>query len=236
MSDSFRLSANGGVAQMKQKSFYSLAPFDGYIYKATNETVDFKHVVKLTKVSGATPLTCPAGRLLHMTGRKLNPGTLVLDSNRTTPEVLPYALISVYDPISFLTGFIIPNNKIFGKFDQELPIVYPYYSNENDGLDFYGNGPNLTAADSITAGSNVIGTLATTSFISTNTAPTDWGANFEKSSYQSSFTKVFLTPASPMEAFHVDWSGISSFNVSSFGSLNPPVFNYLIMTSPGGKM
>lgn len=62
------------------------------------------YVGTLAVLSTATAGNCPAGRVLHETGKKLFPGA--------NPNVNDY-LVSVYDPISMLTGFINPNQPFF---------------------------------------------------------------------------------------------------------------------------
>jgi len=62
------------------------------------------YVGTFSSVSGANATNCPAGRVLHETGKKLFPGA--------NSGVNDY-MVSVYDPISMLTGFINPNQPIF---------------------------------------------------------------------------------------------------------------------------
>jgi len=80
------------------------------------------YVGTLSVLSTATPTNCPAGRILHETGKKLFPGA--------NPNVSDY-LVSVYDPVSMLTGFINPNQ--------------PFFSLMNtDRANFLLDGPNGT--------------------------------------------------------------------------------------------
>jgi hypothetical protein len=72
----------------------------------------FTNVGTFTAVQGANPTTCPAGRILHATGKKLIPGM--------DPGV-NLLVLSVYDPASFLTGYINPSSATFAKYDQNLP-------------------------------------------------------------------------------------------------------------------
>ena len=58
------------------------------------------------------PTQCPAGRILRETGRKLYPGV--------NPGVTQY-YIGVYDAVSFLNGFIDPNNGVFAEFNNNKP-------------------------------------------------------------------------------------------------------------------
>jgi hypothetical protein len=58
----------------------------------------------LTVLPTATAANCPSGRVLHETGKKLYPG-----ANNGINDYM----VSVYDPVSMLTGFINPNQPIF---------------------------------------------------------------------------------------------------------------------------
>jgi len=80
------------------------------------------YVGTFSSVSGANATNCPAGRVLHETGKKLFPGA--------NSGVNDY-MVSVYDPISMLTGFINPNQ--------------PFFSLMNtDRANFFLDGPNGT--------------------------------------------------------------------------------------------
>jgi len=80
------------------------------------------YVGTFSSVSGANATNCPAGRVLHETGKKLFPGA--------NSGVNDY-MVSVYDPISMLTGFINPNQ--------------PFFSLMNtDRANFLLDGPNGT--------------------------------------------------------------------------------------------
>jgi hypothetical protein len=66
----------------------------------------------LSAVVGATTGNCPAGRILHETGKKLYPSA--------NPGIAQY-MVSVFDPVSMLTGFINPNNPTFSLMNTDRP-------------------------------------------------------------------------------------------------------------------
>lgn len=103
-------------AQGNGKSYVSTKPFhlEFYTYTVT-ENASFQPVGALSMVTGADAIKCPAGRVLHLTGRKLYPGV--------NPNVSKF-MVSVYDPITFFTGFIDPSSSTFAKYDQNLPSFF----------------------------------------------------------------------------------------------------------------
>uniref|UniRef100_A0A6C0K6P8 Uncharacterized protein n=1 Tax=viral metagenome TaxID=1070528 RepID=A0A6C0K6P8_9ZZZZ len=106
------------------KSLISSSIFNNefYTYTVTRSRETGVKIGTFTLVSGATASTCPIGRVVHLTGRKLyaniNPmNTFVVGSPLQTPKFL----VSIYDPISFLNGFIDPTSTTFASYDQNLP-------------------------------------------------------------------------------------------------------------------
>ena len=106
------------------KSLISSSSFNNefYTYTVTRSRETGVKIGRFTLVSGATASTCPSGRVVHLTGRKLyaniNPmNTFVAGSPLQTPKFL----VSIYDPISFLNGFIDPTSTTFASYDQNLP-------------------------------------------------------------------------------------------------------------------
>ena len=96
--------SHGNLPSVPRRSYLSTEPFNTVIYSYSTALVNNVYVGTLSVLSTATPTNCPAGRVLHETGKKLFPGA--------NPNVSDY-LVSVYDPISMLTGFINPNQPIF---------------------------------------------------------------------------------------------------------------------------
>ena len=101
-------------------SAYSSVARRSYIPTEIFTSAFFTYTVSLTNevYSGAFAAVtsdatkCPAGRILHETGKKLYPGA--------NPDVNQY-MVSVFDPVSMLTGFINPNNPIFSLMNTDRP-------------------------------------------------------------------------------------------------------------------
>jgi hypothetical protein len=110
-------------AQATDKTLVSTGAFNGEFYSYTVAMNSrFQMIGTFTIVPGATSTTCPAGRVLHLTGKKLFPdinpmNTFVAGSPLTAKKFL----VAVYDPVSFLNGFIDPTSTTFAKFDQNVP-------------------------------------------------------------------------------------------------------------------
>lgn len=111
------------------------------------------------KDESLTPVTedetkCPAGRVLRESGRRLFPGS--------SPGINQY-YVGVYDPITFLKGFIDPNGSVFAEFNTNKP-NYLDDNYSDDGSDDDSLGPdagdpvytkgNVTAIAYNTNGSN----------------------------------------------------------------------------------
>lgn len=121
------------------KSLVSTKAFDGEFYTYdTSLNSKFQTIGSFSLVSGASASVCPGGRVLHLTGRKLYPGV-----NPMTKFVgalsSPKFLVSVYDPISFLSGFIDPTSNTFAKFDQNLPNFFNL-GTSGAGVEWSGGG------------------------------------------------------------------------------------------------
>ena len=89
----------GGV----RRSWIATQPFNDYFYSYNKGAF------------GENPGTfeqCPVGRILRENGRKLYP-----DAN---PGVDKF-YVGVYDPVTFLNGFIDPNNAIYAPFNDNKP-------------------------------------------------------------------------------------------------------------------
>jgi hypothetical protein len=103
-------------AQGNGKSYVSTKPFyQEFLTYTVTENASFQPVGALSVVTGADANKCPAGRVLHLTGRKIYPGVNVGVSK---------FMVSVYDPITFFTGFIDPSSSTFAKYDQNLPSFF----------------------------------------------------------------------------------------------------------------
>lgn len=122
-------------------SIISTGPFNNEFYSYTTSINAFGVTTgTFSIVTGATASTCPRGRVLHLTGRKLYPDvnamtTFVAGSPLTSKKFL----VSVYDPISFLTGFIDPTSSTFAKYDQNLPNFFDL-GRAGSGIPWSGGG------------------------------------------------------------------------------------------------
>jgi hypothetical protein len=102
-----------GFKDLSRRAYVAAGPFNANFYTYTTTTATTGVVTgTLTPVLGATPQTCPAGRVLRETGRKLYPG----DAN---PGIFT-PMVSVYDNISLLTGFIDPNSPLFAVYSTDV--------------------------------------------------------------------------------------------------------------------
>lgn len=131
--------AKGDFAQGFQKSYVSTKAFNSEFQTyTTSMDANFQTVGTLSAVAGATAANCPANRVLHFTGRKLVPGQ--------HPNV-SRMLVSVYDPVSFLNGFIDPSSSAFAKYDQNMPNSFNDGRNGSSVPPLGGQAAKLTLAD-----------------------------------------------------------------------------------------
>ena len=216
--------------QTYSKSIISTRAFNNEFYTyATSLNTSFATVGTFTLVSGATATTCPANRVLHLTGRKLYPNTNPMN---TFVGVLraPKFLVSVYDPISFLTGFIDPTSTSFTKFDQNVPNFFdlgtqgsgnpPPMGGQGSKL---GVGPITTATGNVGFASAGQATTAGTSGSS--------AATITSFAYNSTSSLVVLTPgtAGLTQLYYTNNVGSpSTFTISTVGATAATV-NWLII-------
>jgi hypothetical protein len=137
----------------KNKSLVSTRAFNEEFYTYTVST----NALGVTRgvfsvVNGATATTCPGRRILHLTGRKLYPDVNPMDTFVGTALTAKKFLVAVYDPISFLTGFIDPTSNTFAKYDQNLPNFFNL-GNSGSGIQWSsgGAGAELGALDAGTS-------------------------------------------------------------------------------------
>ena len=106
--------SDSGIFNRSKRSYMSVAAFDSafYTYTVAMNSTTFVNTGTLTTVSGATPTTCPKGRVLRENGKKLFP-----DAN---PGITKY-MVGVYDAITGLTGFIDPNAPVFTMYNSDKP-------------------------------------------------------------------------------------------------------------------
>ena len=105
------LGASYGVASGPRRQYISTEIFsnDFFTYTVTTDANGLQ-TGTFTQVADATVTTCPAGRVLRDNGKRLHPGA--------HPNVT-YAMIGVFDPQTFLSGYINPNSPIFAMFNSD---------------------------------------------------------------------------------------------------------------------
>ena len=104
-----------------RRSYIATRVFDSYFYSYNNGVWG--------DVTNNSSL-CPPGRILRETGKKLYPGA--------NPNVDAF-YVGVYDPVTFLNGFIDPNDAVFALFNDDKPT---YIADNSDDPAF---GPNVGA-------------------------------------------------------------------------------------------
>jgi hypothetical protein len=95
---------NGSLPSVPRRSYISTEVFNSSFYTYTTAFNGLVFNGTLGSVPSSSVTACPSGRILHETGKKLFPGA--------NPGITDY-MVSVFDPISMLTGFINPNNPNF---------------------------------------------------------------------------------------------------------------------------
>ena len=105
------LGASYGVASGPRRQYISTEAFnnDFFTYTVTTDANGLQ-TGTFTQVADATTVNCPAGRVLRDNGKRLHPGA--------HPNVT-YAMIGVFDPQTFLSGYINPNSPIFAMFNSD---------------------------------------------------------------------------------------------------------------------
>lgn len=117
--------SHANFTNSSRRSYITTAPFESYFYSYNGAT--------LSLVTEASCETCPIGRILRETGRKLYPGA--------NPGVTRY-MVGVFDSITFLNGFIHPNDNVFAIYNSDKPAYIP---NDNVGNDVEGVVDNYGA-------------------------------------------------------------------------------------------
>jgi hypothetical protein len=135
-----------------RKSYISTAAFHAHFYTYTTSENNFVVTGNLSPVSGANSSTCPAGRILRENGRKLVPGAY--------PGITTY-MVGVYDAMTYLSGFIDPNAKVFQIYNTDKPNFFadgvePTEGTADRGPSMYTRGNVLGGGDLDISGSAVI--------------------------------------------------------------------------------
>ena len=162
----------GSYLNSARRSYITTAAFhaDIFAYTTSFNPATFTTTGTLTSLSTlgtATAANCPANRVLRETGKKLYPSGMVNANDTTygspTPGVRTY-MVGVYDPNTFLTGFIDPNAKIFAIYNSDKPDYVARGLNPNGGFTELDTGApvytlgSVTAGTTVTAGTGVVAT------------------------------------------------------------------------------
>ena len=117
-----------------RRAYLSMAAFnaDIYSYTASLDPTTFINTGVLGAVTGATASNCPIGRFLYENGKKLFPGV--------HPGVSTY-MVGVFDPVSFLNGFIDPNSEKFTLMNTDKPVDLASSTN------IFGTNPTTSVSD-----------------------------------------------------------------------------------------
>jgi hypothetical protein len=157
-----------------KKTYISTADFryELYDYTVTLNTTTFNNIGVLTH-SDSIGNKCPAGRILHENGKKLHPEVNVMTTfPGAGPVTSPKFLVGVYDPISFLNGYIDPTSNTFALYDTNYAVGQIdgrrngiIYSSDGQGakLNVAPVSPYVlftTNGQTVQGGSNCIGSVA----------------------------------------------------------------------------
>ena len=116
-----------GFMDTSRRSYVSAAAFNNDFYSYTVKTLNDETTVGiLSLLPGATAINCPSGRVLRETGRKLYPNEA--NPGITTP------MVAVYDPVTFLNGYIDPNSPAFAVYSTDTSYFFNRGVNPATGL------------------------------------------------------------------------------------------------------
>lgn len=145
---------------VSRRSYIALAPFNNDLYKytITLNPQTLQEISTLALNPLATANNCPAKRVIHENGRKINPPEGNYPGINT--NVVTY-MVGVYDPVTGLNGFINPNSATFAIFNTDKPNYLSPGADPTTGLGNLGN-PVLTRGDVQAAGNlDVSGNILT---------------------------------------------------------------------------
>jgi len=185
------------------KSLISTKAFDAEFYTYTTSTNSFG-VTRgaFSFVTGATATTCPGRRVLHLTGRKLYPDVNPMDTFVGTALTSKKFLVAVYDPISFLTGFIDPTSNTFAKYDQNLPNFFDL-GRAGSGVQWSGGGQagELNLGDAGTSASLSTGDSFNAGYASVGQVVSDGSAIKVVSAIVKPTSKILVTAGAGNKAY-----------------------------------
>ena len=117
-----------------RRSYITLYPFNTGIfwYQTTTNGLVLGEPPNLFPAEGATVENCPKGRFLYENGKKLFP---------TVHVGISTYMVGVYDPVTFIKGYIDPNSKLFSPMHQDKPSTALPVT-ENNAITFGVNPEN----------------------------------------------------------------------------------------------
>jgi hypothetical protein len=137
--------SHGNLPNQPRTAYIANVPFNNefFTYTVTWNPITRKDEGSLTVVSGANATNCPAGRVLYENGKKLFPP-------ETTGEVGPHPgvttfMVGVFDPVSFLSGYIDPNSGSFSVMGSQKSVQNQQFDDNNNLV--YGVNPNTGDPD-----------------------------------------------------------------------------------------
>lgn len=104
--------SHAAFSSVARRSYLATEDYNGDFFSYAVTFANNVYTGALSAVTGANAGNCPAGRILHETGKKLYPSA--------NPGIGQY-MVSVFDPVSMLTGFINPNNPTFSLMNTDRP-------------------------------------------------------------------------------------------------------------------
>lgn len=201
----------------EKKTYISTTDFryDFYKYAVTFSDKTFVNSGALTLIDGASSTKCPANRILHENGKKLRPDIDPMNSFDLNGNlIVPKFLIGVYDPISFLTGFIDPTSSAFAIYDTNYSVGE--LDGKKNGLIYNADGqgsklnvgptsglvitPTNASVQTVQAGNSCIGSVRFTG----NTS-----VIVQTTAYTNS-SLVFLTNVNNAGSAQIAYQGVST--------------------------
>jgi hypothetical protein len=125
-----------------KRSYISISSFnnDFFVYTSVIDATK-RRIYSLRVNPDANASNCPVGRVLIENGRKLFAGT--------NDAVTTY-MVGVFDPVSFLSGFIDPNSPVYAVYNTDLPSFIPRGVDPGPG-GLVDNGPPVLTNSSVDA-------------------------------------------------------------------------------------
>jgi hypothetical protein len=172
-------------------------------------------LTSLATVGTATAANCKAGTVLRENGKKLYPPGMVTANSTTfngapNPGITTY-MVGVYDPNTFLSGFIDPNSKLFAVYNSDKPEYVPRGINANGNAEIDQGAPvytigsitgnSVTATTTVTAGTGVVATAGQVRAATVTALTTITGTGAQTAqNLDATLGSVFTLTASPSGA------------------------------------